>query len=88
MLNIISYKIEHVLLEQEYNKNRFMETLNELFSLENAVLERLVGRMRETSGQEAQSSLLQQQLQEEKEQQSRLRKLICDYGGRPTDSKS
>ena len=69
------------------NKTRFIETLNELFSLENAVLERLDKRMQETLEQEAQSSL-QHQLQEAKEQQSRLRKLISDYGGRPTNSKA
>jgi ferritin-like metal-binding protein YciE len=71
------------------NKTRFIKTLNELFSLENAVLERLDRRMQETleQEQEAQSSL-QHQLQEAKEQQSRLRKLISDYGGRPTNSKA
>src|SRR5215208_117551 len=69
------------------NKTRFIKTLNELFSLENAVLERLDRRMQETLEQEAQSSL-QHQLEEAKEQQSRLRKLISDYGGRPTNSKA
>src|SRR5215475_9830469 len=71
------------------NKTKFIETLNELLSLENAVLERLDRRrrMQEASGQESQGSL-QYQLQEIKEQQNRLRKLISDYGGKPTNSKA
>src|SRR5215208_6712273 len=69
------------------NKTKFIEHLNELLSLENAALERLHRRIQETFVQNIRN-LLQQQLQEEKEQQSRLRKLITDYGGKPTDAKA
>src|SRR5918998_1879222 len=69
------------------NKTKFIEHLNELLSLENAALERLHRRTQETFVQNIRNSL-QQQLQEEKEQQSRLRKLITDCGGKPTDAKA
>ena len=69
------------------NKTKFIEHLNELLSLENAALERLHRRTQETFVQNTRDSL-QQQLQEEKEQQSRFRKLITDYGGKPTDAKA
>src|ERR671919_301720 len=65
------------------NKTKFVEHLNELLSLENAALERLHRRTQETFVQNIRNSL-QQQLQEEKEQQSRLRNLITDVGGKPT----
>ena len=42
--------------------------------------------MQETSLQNSQNSL-KDQLQEEKEQQRRLKNLIADYGGKSTDSK-
>src|ERR687897_449704 len=69
------------------NKTKFIEHLNELLSLENAALDRLHRRTQETFVQNIRDSL-QQQLQEEKEQQSRFRKLITDYGGKPTDAKA
>src|ERR671919_2894411 len=69
------------------NKTKFVEHLNELLSLENAALERLHRRTQETFVQNIRNSL-QQQLQEEKEQQSKLRKLITDCGGKPTDAKA
>ena len=69
------------------NKTKFIEHLNELLSLENAALDRLHRRTQETFVQNIRNSL-QQQLQEEKEQQSRLRKLITDCGGKPTDAKA
>jgi ferritin-like metal-binding protein YciE len=68
------------------DKTNFISYLNELLSIENAVIERLNRRMQETSLQNSQNSI-QDQLQEEKEQQSRLKKLITDYGGKPTESK-
>ena len=69
------------------DKTDFIVYLNEILSIENAVIERLHRRMQETSLQNLQNSL-QDQLQEEKEQQSRLENLIADYGGNPTDSKA
>jgi ferritin-like metal-binding protein YciE len=68
------------------NKTNFIEYLIEILSLENAALERLDRRIQETLGKNSQNSL-QQQFQEEKEQQSRLRKLIVDSGSKPTSSK-
>jgi ferritin-like metal-binding protein YciE len=69
------------------DKTDFIVYLNEILSIENAVIERLHRRMQETSLQNLQNSL-QEQLEEEKEQQSRLENLIADYGGKPTDSKA
>lgn len=51
------------------------------------MIERLHRRIRETAIQNSQNSL-QHQLQEEKEQQTRLKNLIADYGGKPTNSKA
>jgi ferritin-like metal-binding protein YciE len=67
------------------DKTDFIVYLNEILSIENAVIERLHRRMQETSPQNLQNSL-QHQLEEEKEQQSKLENLIADYGGKPTDS--
>jgi ferritin-like metal-binding protein YciE len=69
------------------DKTDFILYLNEILSIENAVIERVHRRMQETSLQNLQNSL-QDQLQEEKEQQSRLENLITEYGGKPTDSKA
>ena len=69
------------------DKTDFIVYLNEILSIEHAVIERLHRRMQETSLQNLQNSL-QDQLQEEKEQQSRLENLITEYGGKPTDSKA
>ena len=69
------------------DKTDFIVYLNEILSIEHAVIERLHRRMQETSLQNLQNSL-QDQLQEEKEQQSRLENLITEYGGNPTDSKA
>jgi ferritin-like metal-binding protein YciE len=68
------------------NKTNFIECLNEVLSLENAVVERLHRRIQDIPVKNLQN-LLQQQFQEEKEQQSRLRKLIVECGGKPTSSK-
>jgi ferritin-like metal-binding protein YciE len=69
------------------DKTNFISYLNEILSIENAVIERLHRRMQETSLQNSRNSL-KDQLQEEKEQQRRLENLISDYGGKPTDSKA
>lgn len=69
------------------SKTKFVEQLNEILSLDNAVLERLQRRIQETSMQNSQRSL-HQQLKEEKDQQSRLEKLIANYGGKPTGLKA
>jgi ferritin-like metal-binding protein YciE len=69
------------------DKARFIEYLNEVLSLENSGLERLDRRIQETTAKNSQISL-QQQLQEEKQHQSRLIRLIADRGGKPTSSKA
>ncbi|HET6717551.1 MAG TPA: DUF892 family protein, partial [Nitrososphaeraceae archaeon] len=69
------------------DKTDFIVYLNEILSIEHAVIERLHRRMQVTSLHNLQNSL-QDQLEEEKEQQSRLENLIADYGGKPTDSKA
>ena len=58
-----------------------------LLSIENAAIERLERRIQETAIQDS-KKILQQHLQEEKEQQRRLIDLISTYGKKPTDSKA
>lgn len=72
------------------NKASFIENLNQILLLENAGLERLDRRIQEaaTRGIKNSQISLQQQLREENEHQSRLRKLIADHGGKPTSSKA
>ena len=67
--------------------NKFIDHLNEVLSIENAVIERLERRILETPIQDS-KNLLQQHLQEEKEQQRRLIDVISTYGKKPTDSKA
>lgn len=67
--------------------NKFIDHLNEVVSIENAAIERLERRIQETSIQDS-KKILQQHLQEEKEQQKRLINLISTYGKKPTDSKA
>ena len=66
--------------------NKFIDHLNEVVSIENAAIERLERRILETHIQD--SNLLQQHLQEGKEQQRRLIDVISTYGKKPTDSKA
>ena len=66
---------------------KFIDHLNELLSIENAVTERLERRILETPRQDS-KNLLQQHLKEEKEQQRRLMDLISSYGKKPTNSKT
>jgi ferritin-like metal-binding protein YciE len=68
-------------------KNKFIDHLNEILSIENAVIERLERRILETPIKDS-KNLLQQHLQEEKEQQRRLLDLISSYGKKPTNSKA
>jgi ferritin-like metal-binding protein YciE len=69
------------------NKTKFVEQLNETISLGNAILDRLHRRTQETLVEDL-KNLLRAQIQEEKEQLSRLRMLIANYGGKPTSSKA
>ena len=68
-------------------KNKLIDYLNEVVSIENAAIERLERRMQETPMQDS-KRVLQQHLQEEKEQLRRLIDLISSYGKKPTDSKA
>ena len=67
--------------------NKSVDHLNEILSIENAALVRLERRIVETHIQDS-KNLLQQHLQEEKEQQRRLIDVISTYGKKPTDSKA
>ena len=67
--------------------DKSIDYLNEVLSIENAVIERLERRKLETSIQDS-KKLLQQHLQEEKEQQRRLIDVLSTYGKKPTDSKA
>ena len=67
--------------------NKSIDYLNEVLSIENAVIERLERRILETPIQDS-KKLLQQHLQEEKEQQRRLIDVLSTYGKKPTDSKA
>lgn len=67
--------------------NKFIDHLNEVVSIENAAIERLERRIQDTAIQDS-KKILQQHLQEEKEQQRRLIDLISTYGKKPTDSKA
>ena len=67
--------------------NKFIDHLNELLSIENAVIKRLERRILETPIKDS-KNLLQQHLKEEKEQQRRLMDLISSYGKKLTDSKA
>jgi ferritin-like metal-binding protein YciE len=67
--------------------NKFIDHLNEVLSAENAAIERLEKRIQATPIEDS-KKILQQHLQEEKEQQRRLENLISTYGKKPTDSKA
>ena len=67
--------------------DKSIDYLNEVLSIENAVIERLERRILETPIQDS-KKLLQQHLQEEKEQQRRLIDVLSTYGKKPTDSKA
>src|ERR687893_100269 len=66
------------------DKNKLIVYLNELLSIENAVIKRLHRRTQQTSLPNSRN-ILQDQLQEEKEQQSKLENLIADYWGKVTE---
>src|SRR5918992_837395 len=67
------------------DKSKLIVYLNEILSIENAVIKRLYRRMQQTLLPNSRK-ILQNQLQEEKVQQSRLENLIADYWGKSTDA--
>src|SRR5689334_19352462 len=75
------------LTKNKLSKDKFIEYLNEILSAENAVVERLNKRIQETQFEES-NKILRKELEEETNHQSRLRDLISEYGGIPTNTKS
>jgi ferritin-like metal-binding protein YciE len=73
------------LTENKLNKDKFIEYLNEILSAENAVVERLNKRIQETQFEQSKKLLLKE-LEDEMNQRSRLRDLISEYGGKPTNT--
>jgi ferritin-like metal-binding protein YciE len=67
--------------------DKSIDHLNEILSIENAAIERLERRILETHTQDS-KNLLQQHIQEEKEQQRRLIDILSTNGKKPTDSKA
>ena len=61
--------------------------LNDALSMENASIQRLQSRIKQTRLQDAKQQL-QHHLEETKEQQKRLRQLIFNLGGKPTKDKA
>jgi ferritin-like metal-binding protein YciE len=68
-----------------FSNDKLIVYLNEILSIENAVIKRLQRRMQQTPLPNSRN-ILQDQLQKEKEQQSRLENLIADYWGKSTDT--
>jgi ferritin-like metal-binding protein YciE len=61
--------------------------LNDALSMENASMERLQSRIKQTKMQDSKQQL-QHHLDETKEQQNRLKQLILNLGGKPTKDKT
>ncbi len=67
--------------------SRLLMYLNDALSMENASVERLQRRTKETDIEEL-KIVLQSHLQETREQQQRLEKIIVNLGGKPTEEKA
>jgi ferritin-like metal-binding protein YciE len=74
-------------LTDSLNKVKLVEYLNEILAAENAAIERLGRRIKETSIEQS-KKMSQHQLKEEERQQNRLQNLIASCGGKPTNSKA
>jgi ferritin-like metal-binding protein YciE len=83
----VSGLTENNLNRDKVDNDKFVEFLNEILSAENAVVERLNKRIQETQFEESKKTL-QQELHEEINHQSRLKDVISEYGGTPTNSKA
>lgn len=66
--------------------NQFIEYLNEILSAENAIVERLNKRIIQKTPET--KSTLQHELDEEINHQNKLKNLISEYGGKPTNAKA
>src|ERR671910_3759126 len=70
-----------------HSKSNLGEDLNEILSVENASIDRLISRIDQTSLQELNRSL-KQHLEETYLQKSRLQRIITELGGKPTYAKA
>lgn len=68
-------------------KEKLIQHFNEVLAMENAAVERIQARVNETPVEMARQQM-QYHLEQTMQQQDRLRKIISDLGGSPTDSKA
>jgi ferritin-like metal-binding protein YciE len=73
--------------ENPMGNTKLLQYLNEILSVENAAIERLQLRIKETSMSYTKQQL-QQHLEETKAQQQRLKNIISNRGGNPTSAKA
>jgi adenylate cyclase len=69
------------------SKSNLVEDLNEILSVENASIDRIISRIDQTSLQEL-NRRLKQHLEETYLQRSRLQRIITELGGKPTYAKA
>ena len=69
------------------NDSNVVENLNEILSVENASIDRIISRIDQTSLQEL-NHRLKQHLEETYLQKNRLQKIITELGGKPTYAKA
>lgn len=69
------------------SKSNLVEDLNEILSIENASIDRIISRIDQTSLQEL-NRRLKQHLEETYLQKSRLQRIITELGGKPTYAKA
>ena len=74
-------------MSQERIISKYVEFLNEALSAENAAVDRITSRIDQTPIRELKERF-QQHLEETRNQQERLTKVINQLSGKPTDSKA
>jgi bacterioferritin (cytochrome b1) len=72
---------------QSKSKSNLVEDLNEMLSVENASIDRIISRIDQTSLQEL-NRRLKQHLEETYLQKDRLQRIITELGGKPTYAKA
>jgi adenylate cyclase len=72
---------------QSKSKSDLVEDINEILSIENASIDRIISRIDQTSLQEL-NRRLKQHLEETYLQKSRLQRIIKELGGKPTNAKA
>ena len=70
-----------------FNRNQICQDLNEILSVENASVDRLMSRIAETPIQDIKKRL-KQHLLETRIQKQRLQSIIAELGGKPTNAKA